>query len=47
MIEAAIKPSSSAQAQLKNIVTAVDAHIAGHEQFDDVTLLAVHRKKVD
>jgi sigma-B regulation protein RsbU (phosphoserine phosphatase) len=47
MTEAALKPSSSAQAQLKNIVTAVDTHIAGHEQFDDVTLLAVHRKKAD
>ena len=44
LIATAIKPSSSAQAYLMDIVSAVDKHIAGREQFDDITLLAVHRK---
>jgi hypothetical protein len=26
------------------LVTAVDRHIAGFEQFDDITVLTVHRK---
>jgi phosphoserine phosphatase RsbU/P len=44
LIDAAIQPSSSAQSHLQGIVSAVDAHIAGREQYDDITLLAVHRK---
>ena len=44
LIETAINFSGSAQTQLVDIISAVDTHIAGHEQFDDITLLAVHRK---
>ncbi|RIK31614.1 MAG: hypothetical protein DCC56_05365 [Anaerolineae bacterium] len=44
LIATAIKSSESAQTQLTDIVSAVDEHIADHEQFDDITLLAVHRK---
>ena len=45
LIAAAIHPSNSAQSQLQGIVSAVDAHIAGREQYDDITLLAVQRKR--
>ena len=44
LIETAINLSGSAQTQLMDIISAVDAHIAGREQFDDITLLTVHRK---
>jgi sigma-B regulation protein RsbU (phosphoserine phosphatase) len=44
LIATAVNPSSSAYAHLENIVSAVDAHIAGQEQYDDITLLAVQRK---
>jgi len=44
LIATAIKPSASAQTYLTNIVSAVDEHIAGREQYDDITLLTVHRK---
>ena len=44
LIATAVNSSSSAHAHLENIVSAVDAHIAGREQYDDITLLAVHRK---
>ena len=44
LIAAALKHSNSAQLHLQGIVSAVDAHIAGREQYDDVTLLAVQRK---
>jgi sigma-B regulation protein RsbU (phosphoserine phosphatase) len=44
LISAALNPSSSAHAHLENIVSAVDTHIAGREQYDDITLLAVQRK---
>ncbi|HVF25486.1 MAG TPA: SpoIIE family protein phosphatase [Anaerolineales bacterium] len=44
LITTAIKPSASAQTYLMDIVSAVDEHIAGREQFDDITLLAVHRR---
>src|SRR5215207_8958868 len=44
LITTALKSSSSAQTYLLDIVSAVDNHIAGREQFDDITLLAVHRK---
>ena len=44
LITTALKQSSSAQTYLMDIVSAVDKHIAGREQFDDITLLAVHRK---
>jgi phosphoserine phosphatase RsbU/P len=44
LIEAAVSPAPSAQALIKNIMSALDKHIAGREQYDDVTLLAVQRK---
>ncbi|MEO7839634.1 MAG: SpoIIE family protein phosphatase [Anaerolineales bacterium] len=44
LIAAAIKPSASAQTFLTDIVAAVDTHIAGREQYDDITLLAVTRR---
>ena len=43
LIEASTAPAPSAQARIQNIMTALDAHIAGREQYDDVTLLAVQR----
>ena len=45
LISAATHPSNSAQSQLQGIVSAVDTHIAGREQYDDITLLAVQRKR--
>lgn len=44
LIAAALKHSNSTQSHLQGIVSAVDAHIAGREQYDDITLLAVQRK---
>lgn len=43
LIETATSPAPSAQARIQNIMTALDAHIADREQYDDVTLLAVQR----
>jgi len=45
LIAAATQPTSSAQTLLTDIVSAVDAHIGDREQYDDITLLAVHRKR--
>jgi phosphoserine phosphatase RsbU/P len=45
LIRAATSPALSAQARIQNIMTALDEHIAGREQYDDVTLLAVQRKE--
>jgi sigma-B regulation protein RsbU (phosphoserine phosphatase) len=45
LVEAASSAAPSAQARIQNIMSALDSHIAGREQYDDVTLLAVHRKK--
>jgi phosphoserine phosphatase RsbU/P len=44
LMQAAAAPALSAHARLQNILTAIDDHIAAREQFDDVTLLAVHRR---
>ena len=44
LITTAVNSTGSAHAHLENIVSAVDAHIAGREQYDDITLLAVQRK---
>lgn len=44
LIQAATSLASSAHARLQNILNAIDQHIAQREQFDDVTLLAVHHK---
>jgi phosphoserine phosphatase RsbU/P len=45
LLSTAEKSSASANAILHSVTTALDAHIAGFEQFDDITLLAVHRQK--
>lgn len=37
--------AASPAAMLKDIVSAVDTHIAGREQYDDITLLAVRRRE--
>jgi len=44
LIKAATSPAPSAQERIQNVMTAVDTHTAGREQYDDVTLLVVHRK---
>lgn len=44
LITTASQPASSANALLEDIVSAVDTHIATREQFDDITLLALHRR---
>lgn len=44
LIEVATSPAPSAHSRLQNILSALDVHIAGREQYDDVTMLAVHRK---
>jgi len=44
LIKAAKQLNGTANSSLENIVSAVDAHIAAHEQFDDITLMAVYRK---
>jgi len=43
LIETATAPAPSAQGRIQNIMSALDAHIAAREQYDDVTLLAVQR----
>lgn len=45
LIQAATSPALSAHARLQNILAAIDGHIAAREQFDDATLLAVHRRE--
>lgn len=45
LIAASTSPAPSAGARIENIMTALDLHIAGREQYDDVTLLAVQRKE--
>jgi sigma-B regulation protein RsbU (phosphoserine phosphatase) len=44
LIQAVTSPGPSAQARIENIMSALDLHIGQREQYDDVTLLAVHRK---
>lgn len=44
LIEAVTSPAPSAPALIQNIMRALDAHISGREQYDDVTLLAVRRE---
>jgi sigma-B regulation protein RsbU (phosphoserine phosphatase) len=47
LLEAATSPAASAEARIRNIMGALDAHIDSREQYDDVTLLAVHRKSAE
>lgn len=44
LIAAATRPAQSAQQRLEQIVASVDEHIGSQAQFDDITLLAVHRR---
>jgi sigma-B regulation protein RsbU (phosphoserine phosphatase) len=44
LIEAATSPAPSAELLLRQLMGALDRHIAHREQYDDVTLLAVRRK---
>lgn len=44
LIATASQANGTANVLLETIVSAVDTHIAAREQFDDITLLAVHRK---
>ncbi|HEU4743750.1 MAG TPA: PP2C family protein-serine/threonine phosphatase, partial [Anaerolineales bacterium] len=46
LIQVATSPAPSATARIQNIMSALDQHIANREQYDDVTLLAVHRKEL-
>ncbi|HSL30668.1 MAG TPA: SpoIIE family protein phosphatase [Anaerolineales bacterium] len=46
LIEAVTSPAPSAQSLIQNIMRELDAHISRREQYDDVTLLAVHRQPV-
>ena len=46
LIPAATSPAPSASARIQNIMSALDQHITNREQYDDVTLLAVHRKEL-
>jgi sigma-B regulation protein RsbU (phosphoserine phosphatase) len=45
LIEASVSPAPSAAARIQNVMAALDAHIGEREQYDDITLLAVQRKK--
>ncbi len=44
LLSTAAQAPASAGSLINTLVAAVDAHMAGFEQFDDITLLAVHRK---
>jgi phosphoserine phosphatase RsbU/P len=44
LLATAARASSSAGNLINSLVAALDDHIAGFEQFDDITLLAVHRQ---
>jgi sigma-B regulation protein RsbU (phosphoserine phosphatase) len=43
LLTAAAASSATATALVASVLGAVDAHMAGAEQFDDITLLAAHR----
>jgi len=44
LVQAAVAPAPSAQTHIENIMAALDIHMGDREQYDDVTLLAVHRR---
>jgi serine phosphatase RsbU (regulator of sigma subunit) len=44
LMEVLIEPAASAEAFLNRIVDRVQRHIAGVEQYDDLTMLALRRK---
>ncbi len=44
LVQTASASSSSAPDLINALVAALDGHMAGFEQFDDITLMAVHRK---
>ena len=43
LVATAMHSKGSATALLKDVVAALDSHIANREQYDDITLLALHR----
>ncbi|HEX5838858.1 MAG TPA: SpoIIE family protein phosphatase [Anaerolineales bacterium] len=45
LAEASLQSSPSSEDLIKDVTTAVDAHIGSCEQYDDITLLAVHRRE--
>jgi serine phosphatase RsbU (regulator of sigma subunit) len=44
LIEISRRSAGNANSLLNHLISTVDAHIAGHEQYDDITLVAVQRK---
>ena len=44
LLSTALRSSTSDGTLLSSLVAALDAHMAGFEQYDDITLLTVHRK---
>jgi serine phosphatase RsbU (regulator of sigma subunit) len=44
LLAASTSAARSAKGRIQDIVSALDAHIADREQYDDITLLAVQRK---
>jgi sigma-B regulation protein RsbU (phosphoserine phosphatase) len=44
LIETSRRSAGNANSLLNHLISTVDAHIAGHEQNDDITLVAVQRK---
>lgn len=45
LMDVLVEPAVSAEAFLKRIVDQIQRHITGVEQYDDLTMLAVRRKK--
>jgi sigma-B regulation protein RsbU (phosphoserine phosphatase) len=45
LAEASMQSSPSSESLIKNVTAAVDAHMGSREQYDDITLLAVHRRE--
>jgi sigma-B regulation protein RsbU (phosphoserine phosphatase) len=45
LIAASASPTPSAQVRIQNIMAALDTHIGDREQYDDITLMAVQRKR--
>jgi sigma-B regulation protein RsbU (phosphoserine phosphatase) len=44
LVSAASSPALSASLLIQNVMSSIDVHIGDREQYDDVTLLAVHRQ---
>ena len=44
LLTTAAQSAASASGLINSLVAGLDAHMAGFDQFDDITLLAAHRK---